>query len=461
MMNRRPMSRPPQRPPENPRMTALQILQDVSRQDAYAQLALGKRLRESRLNQRDKDFVTELVYGTLERRLTLDYFLNQKLNRPDLESVARDLLRMGAYQLLFLDKVPAHAAVDESVKLTPLLHREAFSGLINQVLRAIARDKGNLPWPDRAADPAEYLSVRHSLPRWIVERLIAAYGEAEAEAIAAFRPEERRLTIRRTDDRFPPAAFEAMMTEWGWQWQQGRLPGSYTVEKIGDVGIDKGYLQGRYTVQSESSMLAALAVSPARGATVLDACAAPGGKTACLAQQMGGSGRVHAWDIHDHRVELIRSMIKRLHLDNVRPATRDATSPREDLFGMMDAVLIDAPCSGLGVMLQKPDVKYRQTTEAVAALTETQRKLFDTCANYVKPGGVLVYATCSILPEENADQVNAFLARNAAFSLDEAGLLKALPAPFAERVQGGMVQLLAHRDGTEGFFIARLRRART
>lgn len=458
-----PVRRPQQQPRgpiETPRLVALNVLEDVGRGGAYASLALGKRLRASRLAQRDKDLVTELVYGTLERQITLDYFLNRLLERPDTDTLVRDILRLGAYQLLYLSRVPESAAVDESVKLTRQMDRASFAGLVNGVLRNLARQKADLPWPDQDADPALALSVRHSMPEWIVKRLVKAYGAEVAEAMLVYQPEERRLTVRRTPERMSAEAFEARMTEKGWDWTKARIDGAYYVSGTRDVGLDKEYLQGLYSVQGEGSMLTALAVSPARAATVLDACAAPGGKSALLAEHMQGTGRVHAWDIHEHRVELIRGMVRRLRLDSVRPAVRDATQLREDLVGTMDAVLLDVPCSGLGVMLQKPDVKLRQTPEAVEALVKTQRALLETCAQYVKPGGTLVYSTCTILLEENGEQVEAFLAEHPEFAPDDEGLRRALPAFAQERVEGGMLQLLPHLDRTEGFFIARLKRNR-
>lgn len=463
MMQRPGNRRPPQRrqpPPPNPRMVALNVLQDVTHGGAYASLALSERLRQTKLAQRDRDLVTNLVYGTLERQVTLDYFLNRLMERPDIESVLRDILRLGAYQILFMTRIPERAAVDESVKLARIIGRDTFTGLINAVLRNVAREKDGLPWPDRAKDAALYISVRHGLPLWIVKELVAAYGEEEAEAMAAYRPQDRAITVRRTPERLDEAAFEAMMTSKGWQWKPGRLPNVYSVSGAGDVGLDKEYLQGLYSVQGESSMLAAMAVSPRRGMTVLDACAAPGGKTACLVEMMQGAGRVHAWDVHAHRVELIRGMVRRLRLDIVRPAERDATVLREDMEGTMDAVLLDAPCSGLGVMLDKPDVKLRQTPEAVESMVALQGALLDTCCRYVKPGGVLVYSTCTILPQENTRQIEAFLQRHPEFERDGAGLRAAMPEFMQERAQNGEMQLQAHRDGLEGFYIARLKRKR-
>lgn len=442
-------------------MLALNTLQDVTRSDAYASIALGNRLRESKLDQRDKDLVTELVYGTLERLLSIDYMLDARMERPNADSLVRDILRVGAYQILYLTRIPGSAAVDESVKLAKAMQREPFAGFINAVLRTLLRDKeaGTLGWPDPEGDPVRYLSVMHSMPEWIVARLIDAYGMDEAERIAGYRPdEERTMTVRRTKEMVTPAAFEAMMTQKGWTWKPARLEGCYYVSGIGDVGIDKAYLEGLYSIQGEGSVLAAMAVSPRRAGNILDACAAPGGKTACIAALMEGTGRVHAWDIHEHRVEMIRSMVKRLRLYSVRPAVRDAAVLREELLLSMDAVLVDAPCTGFGVMLSKPDVKSRQSEESLAALVEVQKALLDTCCQYVKPGGTLVYSTCTILPEENSGQVERFLERHPEFTPDGDGLREALPEFIRDRVEGCMLQLQAHRDHVEGFFIARMRR---
>ncbi len=203
-------------------------------------------------------------------------------------------------------------------------------------------------------------------------------------------------------------------------------------------------------------MLAARAVEPRPGMTVLDACAAPGGKAALMCEMMRGTGRVHAWDLHEHRVQLIKAAGKRLRLDNLRPAERDASVRREDLECQMDAVLVDAPCSGLGVMTDKPDLKYRVTDESIESLKAEQKKILDACSSYVKVGGLLVYSTCSILPEENEKQVEEFLLNHPEFKPDEGDAW--VPEKLKPRFRNGMLALLPCRDGVEGFFIARMRR---
>lgn len=427
------------------RRVALDVLQDVTCSDAYASLSLNKRLQESRMDARDREFVTTLVYGTLEHRMRLDYVLDAHLRDHKLLPLLRDLLRMSAYQLLFLDRVPEHAVVDEAVKITKAMMPHG-AALINAVLRNLIRGKEDIRWPE---DPVEYLSVYHSMPRWLVERFIETYGQETAEQIVAYRQPGHALTVRPNRMRLDAKTLERRMTEKGWQWKPGRVPEAYQVTGAGEIGRDEDFRNGMFSIQGESSMLAVQAVAPRNGWKVLDACAAPGGKSAYLAELMQGTGRVFAWDLHAHRVELIRGTIRRLGLENVRPAERDASVYRQDMEQSMDAVLIDAPCSGLGVMLDKPDVKYRQTPEGVAALTEIQRALLDTCCRYVRPGGILVYTTCTILPEENAGQIRAFLDRHPEFTLDARPI-----GGFAPQEAG--LQLLAHREGMEGFYIARM-----
>ena len=252
------------------------------------------------------------------------------------------------------------------------------------------------------------------------------------------------------------AAFEKLLNGKVWQWQKGQSPDAYIIHGAADIAKDADFQAGRFSIQSESSMFAALALTVRPGMQVLDVCAAPGGKTCYLAERMNGTGRVQSWDLHEHRVRLIEAQARRLHLDNVRPMARDATVLRDELVQTMDAVLLDAPCSGTGVMAGKPDVKYRINAEGVEALTETQRKLLDTCCQYVKRGGQLVYSTCSILPEENARQLHAFLERHPEFELMP--LPETFPAHLRDHAGADGLQILPCRDGLDGFFIALMRR---
>ena len=260
-----------------------------------------------------------------------------------------------------------------------------------------------------------------------------------------------RPNLMKLDD----AGFERLLDKKVWKKEKTDLPHAWRITGAMDIARDADYLSGNYSIQSAGSMLACLAMNVKRGQQILDCCAAPGGKTCYMAEMMGGTGRIQAWDIHDHRVKLIEAQAKRLGLENIRPMVRDAAKKREDLYRTMDAVLLDAPCSGLGFMAQKPDLKLRVTEESVVELTELQARLLDTVCEYVKPGGTLVYSTCSVLKDENEKQAAGFLARHPEF--EETELPDTIPEKYRRMRKTGL-QLLEHRDGIEGFYLIRMRR---
>ena len=442
----------------NARRLALDVLTDVREKGAYASLALGERLRVSRLSPEDRRLATGLVYGTLENQLKIDYALDRLMDHPTREPVQRDILRMGAYQILFLDRVPDSAAVDEAVKLTRAMGMEAACGFINAVLRNLSRGKDEIAWPDREADLMGYLSVMGSMPRWLVEKLMAAYGPEEAGRVILYREEEHPVCVRPNFMRLSDDEFEKLLEEKGWRAERGLAPHAWLIYGAGDLAADADYRAGRFSIQGQSSMLAAEALEARPGMKVLDACAAPGGKSAYLCEQMQLTGRVYAWELHEKRAQLLEGVRRRLGLDNLRISVRDALDFRPDLEGTLDGVLLDAPCAGLGVLSQKPDIKLRLKQEDIPAIVDTQGRLLDTVCRYVRPGGALVYSTCSLLPEENADRVRAFLETHGNFVLDP--LPASFPAELRERQTPFGLQLLGCRDGVEGFFIARMRRVR-
>ena len=442
----------------NARRLALDVLTDVREKGAYASLALGERLRAAHLSPEDRRLATGLVYGTLENQLQIDYALDRLMDHPTREPVQRDILRMGAYQILFLDRVPDSAAVDEAVKLTRAMGMEAACGFINAVLRNLSRGKDEIAWPDREADPVAYLSVMGSMPRWLVDKLVAAYGPEEAGRVILYREEEHPVCVRPNLARLSDAGFEALLQEKGWRAERGLAPHAWLIYGAGDLAADADYRAGRFSIQGQSSMLAAEALEARPGMKVLDACAAPGGKSAYLCEQMQLTGRVYAWELHEKRAQLLEGVRRRLGLDNLRISVRDALDFRPDLEGALDGVLLDAPCAGLGVLSQKPDIKLRLKEEDIPAIVDTQGRLIDTVCRYVRPGGALVYSTCSLLPEENADRVRTFLQAHPNFTLEP------LPTSFPEELRARQtpcgLQLLGCRDGVEGFFIARMRRVR-
>lgn len=444
---------------DNARRLAWAVLCDVHQKGAYASLSLDEHLRTARnLKPEDRRLVTQLVYGVLENQLQLDDALNRLMDHPTHEPSQQDILRLGAYQILFLDRVPDSAAVNEAVKLTKAVGMEQAAGFINAVLRNLSRGKDTMEWPKQEEDLRTYLSVMGSMPLWLVDELIAAYGEEEAERVIFYREKEHPVVVRPNLTRTTDEAFEALLAKKGWRREKGLARHTWLTYGVSEITFDPDYRAGLFSIQGQSSALAAEAMQAKPGMKLLDACAAPGGKSAYLCESMQLTGRVFAWELHEKRAQLLEGMRRRLGLDNLRISVRDAGDFRADLEGTLDGVLLDAPCSGLGVLSQKPDIKLRLKKEDIPAIVDSQKRLLNTVCRYVKPGGTLVYSTCSILPCENAELVKAFLESHPEFALET------LPLSFPEelrRLQGPYgLQLLGCRDGVEGFFIARMRRTR-
>ena len=461
-----PGSRPgaprPQRPvkaaPEGlaTRRMALEIIREVTENGAYASLCLDDKLTRSGLSAADRRLVARLVYDTLEHLLYLDHAINQLMAKPDTDIKLRNILRLGACQILLEDRIPESAATNTAVMLCRELGMEGLGGVCNGILRNLIRKKDELVWPDEAQEPLHARSIRYSVPEWLVERLDEDWGKEAADALMGCHQQEA-VTVRPNMTKIDDEAFDKLLQKKVWGHEKADTPHAWYIRDMADIGQDADFLGGMFSIQGESSMLAAMALEPKRGMQVLDCCAAPGGKACLIAEMMNGTGRVQAWDKHEHRVGLITAQAKRLGLENIRPMTRDALKLREDMIKSMDAVLLDAPCSGLGAIADKPDVKLRVKPENVQELVETQRNLLETCAQYVKPGGVMVYSTCSVLRDENDRQIIAFLERHPEFKLEK--LPASVPDKFRQHEKIGL-QLMPDRDGVEGFYIARMRRSR-
>ena len=438
------------------RSIALNALRDVVGNGAYASEALDRALRGMVLSDEDRRLAAGIYFTALENHLRIDWTLDRIMEkRPD--PLVWQILHIAAAQLLFMDRIPDYAAVDEAVSQTRLAKRGEMTGLVNGVLRSLirARDAGEIRLPDPGEEPAKYLSVKYSLSDAAASRLLDAYGMENCER---FLGAERRrgVSLRANASRTTDEALRALLDERGIEWEEGVVPGAVVLRGAGDLSRLPEWRSGLVSIQGQSSMLAALAVGAKPGMQILDACAAPGGKTCLMAEAMQGAGRVYAWDVHEHRVELIRAAARRLRLDNVRPAVHDARKPKEDMEYAMDAVLSDVPCSGLGVMDDKPDVKFRLSEEELASLAPLQRDILDGASRHVRVGGRLVYSTCSILPCENREVVEAFLQSHPAFERDLSD--EWLPEALRPKFHDGMLELMPGEDGLEGFFIACMRR---
>ena len=438
------------------RKSAMLVLNRVLLESGFASLSLDEHFERVRLSQKDKRLCTRIVYLTLEHLNEIDFALNRFLEDPErVEKRVLNILRLSAAQILLLDRVPDSAAVNEAVKLTRDLGLEELTGLVNGVLRNLIRGREELKFPTRE-EGLEYYRVMKSLPEWYARRVLEAYGEEEGDKLLCYEKTEHYIPVRPNLQRITAEKFEQLLEKKAWAHTPGTLPGVWHIAGASDIAKDNDFLDGLFSIQGEGSMVAAMAVKPKLGAQVLDTCAAPGGKSAFLAEQMQGTGRVQAWDVHEHRVDLIQALADRLRLYNIRPAVRDALVYREQLDRMMDCVLIDAPCTGSGMLFEKPDLRHNLKEESLKELVDIQEKLLDTCSRYVKPGAVLVYATCSVLPEENEEQVKRFLENHPDFVMD------ALPEEIPGHLRGLAgeygLQLLPHRDGMEGFFTARMKR---
>lgn len=438
-----------------PRRIALQVIRQVTEQGAYASLSLDKALENCGLINADRRLVSRLVYDTLDRMIWLDYVLAQVMAKEDTDIRLRNILRLGACQILLEDRIPESAATNTCVQLCVEIGMEGLKGVCNGILRNLVRKKDELVFPDPAKEPDQADAVQCSLPLWLWKKLKEHYGREEALRMATFRPGAESWTIRPNLTRLTDEAFENLLQKKVWEKDKTDLPHAWQIRGAANIAKDADFTGGLFSIMTGGSMMACLAMDVKRGKQILDCCAAPGGKTCYLAELMDGTGRVQAWDIHEHRTALIEAQARRLGLENVRPMVRDATKKREDLFASMDGVLLDAPCTGLGMLREKPDLKLRVTEESVKELTDLQRKILNTVCDYVKPGGTLVYSTCSILPEENEMQAAAFLLEHPEF--EAVDFPETIPEKYRRRRKTGL-QLLESRDGVEGFYICRFRR---
>lgn len=441
------------------RMVALRAVFDVFFMESYCNLALDKQLKLVRLSDEDKRLATSIFYSCVEKRKKTDYILEPFIKaKPD--DIVTCILHVAAAQIMYMDRIPPHAAVNEAVNQTRVYKKSEAAGFVNGVLRSLLRAKeaGTLHLPDENGDKTEYLSVEYSASTYAVKLLCEAYGYDTAKKILGYRPEVICETVRPNLLKTSDEEMEAFLMGQNCLWEKGIVPHAFRVRHSGNLAGTPEYLSGKFSMQGQSAMLAAMAVCPKRGMTVLDCCAAPGGKAAYISELMQGSGRVYAWDLHEHRVELIKETAKRLGLDNIRCAVKDATVPKDELLGSMDAVILDAPCTGLGVMADKPDIKYGLDEAHFTEITRTQKKLLDVCCEYVKPGGLLVYSTCTVLPAENQDRIHEFMLSHPEFKAEKNDGF--LPETLKPLFRDGQISLLQYRDGVEGFYIATLRKVK-
>ena len=436
------------------RETAMKVLLAVHENGAYANIALAEALRKARLNEMDRRFATELVYGAVKAGGTLDWIVRRYTNRPlrKMTPYVRSILRLGIFQLFFLDRVPPSAVCNESTELAKKYGHAGTGKFVNAVLRAAARDPGKARVSED--DESAYLAIQFQHPKWLVSRWLKMFGREETEQLCVFdnaaavlslRTNLLRITRDELAERLRMEGAKVVLSKWA--------PEGILCPTHASLNDSASLREGLFQVQDESSMQVAHVLDPQPGEFVIDMCSAPGGKTTHLAERMKNQGRILALDIYDTKLARVEENAKRLGISIIETKRLDARGAGDAYPQKADRVLADVPCSGFGVLRRRPDARWRKTEEEIMKLPMLQSEILESAARAVKPGGVLVYSTCTIEPAENEEVVRSFLRSHAEFSLNVTG--KYLPLkPSAS----DMVQFYPQRDRVDGFFIARLMR---
>ena len=445
----------------NQRDLVLSMLKEIYAGNEFSHILIRQVLdKYDYLESSEKAFIKRLTEGTLERTIELDYVINQFSNTPvnKMKPLIRALMRMSVYQILYMDSVPDSAVCNEAVKLATLHKFTSLKGFVNGVLRNIARNKREISYPDKENSFLQYLSVRYSVPVWMAEHFAVEYGNEKAEKICAGLLQERPVTVR-LKEYINIEEKEQLLEEWE---QQGirvnshpYLSYAYTLEKTEGVKNMAGFEEGLFQVQDVSSMLVAQAAGIKKDMQILDVCAAPGGKATHAAEKLQGTGQVVARDLTEYKVNFILENADRLQLLNLWAEEWDACVFDAEKEEWADVVFCDAPCSGLGVMGKKRDIKYRLTPDSLKEVQELQKNILNVVWRYVKKGGFLMYSTCTVNQEENEKQVQ-WIVENLPFEV--VSMKEELPEELKTEEGEYGLQLLPGIHETDGFFLCKLRR---
>lgn len=435
----------------NTRELILEILLEVIERGNYSHLVIRSVLDKYQyLEKQERAFITRVCEGTIQTMIELDYIINQfsKVKVNKMKPVIRNILRMSVYQLKYMDSVPASAACNEAVKLARKKGFSSLSGFVNGVLRNISRELSGISYPDKEKTPVAYYSVKYSMPEWLVEKWIADYGEEIAAATFEAFSKEAPITIRTNLEKITPEELTHQLQAEGVTVKKVELQEfpeldyAFVISGFDYLNALPSFHDGLFYVQDISSMMVAELAAPKQGDYIIDVCAAPGGKSTHLAEKMQGTGTVEARDLTEYKIGLIEENIVRHACTNMKAVRMDATVLDEASVGKADIVIADLPCSGLGVMRKKTDIKYKMEPEKMVSLVELQRNMLHTVCNYVKEKGILLYSTCTIHRGENEDNVAWFLEKHPEFELL------------------GMQQIFPQEEFGDGFFIAKMRKWR-
>lgn len=434
----------------NVRDAALSILLTIDKHQAYSNLLLNETIQKYKISDaKDRGLLTELAYGTLQHKMTLDYYLDPFI-RGKVDLWVRWLLRMSLYQMHYLTRIPAHAAVNEAVEIAKRRGHKGIASMVNGILRSILRE--GVRSTDEIQDANERLAIATSHPQWLVNRWVESYGYEHAKAMLEENNVPPLQTVRVNTTKATVENVLATLEREGVKAVRSEVIPECVQLLTGQAARTAAFKHGLITIQDESSMLPANVLNPQPGMKVLDMCAAPGGKTTHLAEKMQNEGSILAMDLHPKKLDLIEENTARLGLEIVQTAPIDGRKATQFLpANSFDAILVDAPCSGLGVMKRKPDIKYTKREEDLESLQTIQLAILDNAAKLLKPNGRLVYSTCTVDKHENEGTVEAFLAQHPEMELVP---LDHLPQQLLAKQQSGMLQVFPQDFASDGFFVA-------
>lgn len=438
---------------QSARATALRVLVSCRNNGAWADAALKAQISRDGLSGPDAALCSRIVYGVMQNRMLLDFYIGAYCTqKPDhLQPPLLEILRIGAYQIIYLDKIPDSAAVNTSVELAKLAKRGQASGLVNAVLRKLSQNKKALP-PVPERDDVQRLSIQYSHPKRFVKRLVSLLGREEAERFLACDNQIAPITVQVNPLKTTLEALTEELQQAGISVQpHSWVPDCLELSGTGDLAALPSFREGKFLVQDPAARLVSLIAGIRPGQKVLDVCAAPGGKSLSAAFAMAGNGSIVACDLHENKLKRIQESADRLGVNIITTQAADGRVFRPEWEASFDTVLVDAPCSGLGIIRKKPDTRYKKADD-LFTLPVVQAAILDNAARYVRPGGTLVYSTCTILPEENEQVTEAFLAEHADFGLEPFEL----PLPVGK--SDGSLTLWPQRHDTDGFYICRMTR---
>ena len=443
---------------DKPREVALKVLYKIDRENAYSNIALDEEIKNNRnnLNERDIGLISEIVYGTTTWRLTLDEII-KKYSNIKIKKISTwilNILRMGIYQIVFLDKIPKSAAVNESVNLAKRYGHRSSSNFVNAILRKV--DKKDYEDFFTIKDDIERISKTTSMPLWIINELLKENSIDKVNEICQSSNERPKLCIRVNKLKSTKEKIKLKLKEKNIEAVNGLLDDFLILNNAKNLEKIEEFKEGKFTVQDEAAGLIPLFLEPKENENILDACSSPGGKTTYMAELMNNKGNIEAWDIHEHRVKLVEKTAKRLGIDIINTKVNDATMYDDKYKERFDKILLDVPCLGIGVLKRKPDIKWQRKKEDIQEIVNIQEKILETCSKYLKKGGEIVYSTCSILKEENEGIIEKFIEKNKEFEIVK---IEKIGNKFFEKyIKNNQYIQVYQNDKTDGFFICKLQR---